>query len=291
MIIDAHQHVWNLERLSYDWLGPDLAPIDRTLTMDDIRPDLRAAGVDATVLVQSADADADTDNMLELARASTEVVAVIAWIPLDDADRAAQRLAELRRDALVVGVRALTHEYADPKWILRPEVDAGLKLLVDSGVTLDIATGGSAALGLLPELSRRHPELRIVIDHLGTPPIGGSDEELAEWHELLAAAAENPLVHAKLSGLHPRSCAWPSHARELIRPVVADALDVFGPGRLMYGGDWPISVLAGGYASVWTAISGLIDELAPTERSRIFGETAAEFYRIDAGRLARAEAF
>lgn len=66
--IDVHLHVWDPARAPYDWLGPGLAPIDRVMRFPDVRPALRAAGVTATVLVQAADHDADTDHMLDAAR-------------------------------------------------------------------------------------------------------------------------------------------------------------------------------------------------------------------------------
>ena len=54
MIIDAHQHVWDLDRVRYDWLGPHLPLINKTFTQDDAEVELRAAGIDGVVLVQAA---------------------------------------------------------------------------------------------------------------------------------------------------------------------------------------------------------------------------------------------
>ena len=98
MIIDAHQHVWDLTRSSYAWLGPQVPQWNRTFTFEELLPHLRRNGVDATVLVQSDDQDADTDLMLEVAERHPEVAAIVAYVPLDRPDRAAERLAELRKD-------------------------------------------------------------------------------------------------------------------------------------------------------------------------------------------------
>lgn len=280
-VIDAHQHVWDPELAPYDWLGPAMAPVDRAMRFDDVRPALAAAGVTATVLVQAADHDADTDHMLATAAAHPQVVAVVAWVPLDDPDRARARLAELRRDPHVVGVRALVHEMTDPDWILRPDVGEGLALLAEAGLTFDYVTSSPTALAHVPELAARHPGLRLVVDHLGKPPVGGTPGDRADWRRLIAAAARHPQVHAKVSGLYSASGALDSWTTDEVRPFVEDALELFGPDRLMYGGDWPISLLAGGYARTWEACLELLAPLDPDDRAAVLGGTAARFYRID----------
>lgn len=277
-VIDAHQHVWDLTRASYPWLGPHLAQVNRTFGLEDLRPHLRRAGVDRTVLVQSADNAEDTAHMLEVAAGHPEVAAVVAWVPLDRPDEAATRLDALRRNPYVVGVRALIHDMADPDWVLRPDVDAGLGVLEEAGVTFDYVAVLPRHLEHVPTLSERHPDLRIVIDHLAKPPIGGAEVE--PWWSLIAQAAANPLVHAKVSGLYPTDDPQ-SWTVDAVRPYVERAVEVFGARRLMYGGDWPISVMAGGYDRVWDGLSQVLADLDHADRARVLGGTAAEFYAID----------
>ncbi|MFD8540283.1 amidohydrolase family protein [Streptomyces rubrogriseus] len=280
-VVDAHLHVWDPGRAAYDWLGPALSPVDRAMRFHDARPALRTAGVDAVVLVQAADNDADTDLMLATAATHPEVAGVVAWVPLDDPDRARARLTVLGRDPHVVGVRTLLHERPDPEWILGPGAGAGLSLLAQAGLAFDYSTSSPAALRHLPRLAARHPALRLVVDHLGKPPVGGGREDRAEWHRLIAAAAKHPGVHAKLSGLYSASGALDAWTTDEVRPFVEDALELFGPERLMYGGDWPISLLAGGYARTWEAMCELLAPLAPDERAAVLGSTATRFYRLD----------
>ncbi|RMB82359.1 amidohydrolase [Streptomyces shenzhenensis] len=280
-VVDTHLHVWDPGRAAYDWLGPAMSPVDRAMRFRDARPALRTAGVTAAVLVQAADNHADTDLMLATAATNPEVVGVVAWVPLDDPDRARARLAVLRRDPHMVGVRTLLHERSDPDWILGPDAGAGLALLAEAGLTFDYSTSSPAALRHLPELAARHPTLRLVVDHLGKPPVGGGREDRAEWHRLIAAAAKHPRVHAKVSGLYSASGALDAWTTDEVRPYVEDALELFGPERLMYGGDWPISLQAGGYARTWEAVCELLAPLAPDDRAAVLGGTAARFYRLD----------
>lgn len=282
-VIDAHQHVWNLDRARYDWLGPELAPIDRTIEFAELVPSLRRAGIDGTVLVQSADNPEDTALMRDVAAANPEVVAVVGYLPLDRPADVAVRVEGFRNDPLIVGVRNLIHNIPDPEWLLRPSVDESLGLLAAAGLTFDLVSVLPAHLRLVPQLVERHPDLRIVIDHLSKPPIGLDDRE--PWWTLIARAAEAGTVFAKVSGLYsatPDSGAWTPDA---IRPYFHRALNVFGPARLMYGGDWPISVLSGGYDRVWDGLNLLFAELDGPDRERVLGDTAIEFYGIDPGRL------
>jgi len=287
LIIDAHQHVWNLDTAEYAWLGPAHAPINRTITFDELRPSLRAAGIDATVLVQSADNDQDTDAMLAVAATAREVVGVVAYIPLERPERAAARLVELRRDAHVVGVRNLIHDIPDPDWILRPDVDEGLGVLESAGVTFDYVAVLPRHLEHVSTLSERHPNLRIVIDHLGAPPVGGVDRE--PWWALIERAAQNPLVFAKVSGLYSSVGAAGDWTVDSVSPFVERALETFGADRLMYGSDWPVSVLAGGYERVWTGLGEILGRFDEVAREAILGGTAARFYRLDEGLLAAAQ--
>ncbi|KOV60876.1 metal-dependent hydrolase [Streptomyces sp. AS58] len=281
IVIDAHLHVWDPARADYDWLGPAMAPINRAMRFTDARRALKATEVTASVLVQAADNDADTDHMLATAATHPEVVAVVAWVPLDDPGRARSRLAQLRCDPHMVGVRALIHEKPDPEWIVRPHVGEGLALLAAADLTFDYVTASPDALRQVPELAARHPELRLVINHLGKPPIGGDREEHARWRKLLTAAAHHPQVHAKVSGLYSARGPLDSWTTDTVRPFFEDALELFGPHRLMYGGDWPISLLAGGHRRTWETCAELLAGLGPDDRAAVLGGTAARFYRID----------
>jgi L-fuconolactonase len=287
-IIDAHQHVWDPVRARYDWLGPELAPIDQAMTFAELKPSLVRAGVDATVLVQSADNDEDTALMLEVAAANPEIAAVVAYAPLERPVEVAARLESFRGNSLIVGVRNLIHTLPDPEWLLRADVDEGLGLLADAGLSFDLVAVLPEHLALVPTLVERHPSLRIVIDHLAKPPVGLDDRE--PWWSLIARAAASPTVFAKVSGLYSAAGESGSWTVDTVRPHLHRALEVFGSDRLMYGGDWPISVLSGGYDRVWDGLSELFSELPTPDRARVLGTTAREFYRIDPSRIAAIQA-
>ena len=285
-IIDSHQHVWDPTRAEYSWLGPELEPINRTVTFEEAQPSLVRCGVQATVLVQSADNDEDTALMLDTAARFPQIAAVVAYAPLSDPERTSLLATRFQQDPLIVGVRNLIHNIPDPDWLLRADVREGLEILESKGLAFDLVSVLPRHLEIIPELSARHPRLRIVIDHLSKPPIGTTDD--GRWRTLMAEAARNPLVHAKISGLYSAAGDPASWSLASIRPFIESAVELYGPGRLMYGGDWPISVTAGGYDRIWFDISTILSELPPEDRDQILGGTAHRFYRINDALLARA---
>lgn len=280
MIIDSHLHVWDRRRAAYAWLGPDVAAVDRDIELDEVVPQLEESGVTGVVLVQSADEPGDTDNMLEVAEANHLVLGVVGWVPLEHPREAERRLDLLRENPRIVGIRNLIHDRSDPDWALRPDFGAGLALLEDVGLPFDFVTGGPDALARLLVVADRHPRLRIVLDHLGKPPLSGSSEALAGWEARIRELATRPNVVAKVSGLYASSDPAEGWTVPRVAEAAGVAFDAFGPERVMYGGDWPMSTMAGGYRRVFEAISSVAAHLSESDRGRFFSGNAARFYGL-----------
>ena len=287
MVIDAHLHLWNTERLPYEWLQrPENAAINRTFGVEDFRSRAARAGVDRAVLVQAADTAADTEAMFEIASGHPEIAGVVAWVPLHRPDEAAIQLDQLAARPGFAGIRNLIHDQPDPDWLLRPLVGEGLALLEQQGIPFDVISVLPRHLRHVPVLSERYPALRMVLDHLAHPPLGGADPvgpgswtDAAHWGELITAAARNPLVFAKVSGLYPPDPSWTA---EDLRSVVEFAFELFGPDRLMFGSDWPVAELGGGYVKMRTELGKLFDQLSAPERDAILSTTATRFYALSA---------
>ena len=278
-VVDAHQHFWDPQRVDYPWLAPYYPELDRRFGFEDLVPHLAATGVDATVLVQSADDVRDDDLMLEIAAAHPEIAGIVAWVPLDDPVRAGELLARFTTTGCVVGVRALIHNQPDPDWVLKASVGESLALLEQSALPFDLVAVLPRHLELVPLLSDSHPGLRIVIDHLAKPPVGQSS--LGPWAKLMASAASSPNVYAKVSGLYPCAGDREPWSVDDLRPAFDRALELFGPDRLMFGSDWPICEVAGGYSTVVGSLFRLIDELDSPARAALLGGTAARVYALD----------
>ena len=277
MIVDAHQHFWNPARLAQGWMTGEHEAINRAFEPPDLEPLLAAAGVAATVLVQSAADDRDTDYMFELADGVPWVGAVTAWCRLDDAGAARARLDALAAHPKLRAIRHLIHAEADPHWLLRAEVQAALALLEERGLLLELPAVFPDHLGDVPELARRYPALTLVIDHLGKPPLGTG--EMAAWHGQLERAGECGNVVAKVSGLNTMVPRPDWGARDL-EPALRAAIDAFGSERLMFGSDWPVALLNGTYEHVFFETTSAIRSAAGAGADAILGGNAQRVYAI-----------
>ena len=276
MIVDAHVHLWDAAHTPQPWMTVEHDAIARPFGPSDLRPLLDRNGIDAVVLVQGACLDSDTDYLLAEAAEHEWIAAVTAWLPLDEPARARERLDELERHSSFRAVRHLVHNEPDPHWILRPSVLECLDLLEERGVILELPVVFPRHLDDVPTLAERFPELPIVIDHLGKPPV--ARPQMQEWERSLRAAAASPLVAAKLSGLNT-AVAGSDWAAEDFVPACETALECFGPHRLMCGSDWPVLLLNGDYDRVWEAARRLA-EVAGRDAAALLGENVARIYRF-----------
>jgi L-fuconolactonase len=180
--------------------------------------------------------------------------------------------AQLER---LCGVRHLVHDDPRDDFLLLPTVRTSLRQLADRGIPFDVPDAWPRHLAATADLAGALPELRIVVDHLGKPPFGGADWD--RWRATLAQVASHPSTVAKVSGLQVPGRPF---TPEEVRPAWEVALELFGPERLMWGSDWPVTVLVGGYGHAWEVMSSLVAELSPHEQERILSGTARSVYRL-----------
>jgi L-fuconolactonase len=277
MKIDGHIHLWDRAHTPQPWMTPAHAVIARPFGPADILPLLERNGIDFVILVQGAALDSDTDYLFEEAARHDWIGAVTAWLRLDDPQRALRRLDELSAEPKFRAVRHLTHTEPD-HWLIRPEVLDCVAMLEERDLILEIPVVFPAHFDDVVVLAERYPALRIVIDHLGKPPIGRP--EMARWEVDLRACAEYPTVLAKVSGLNT-ALDWDTWSAEDLRPCIEVALDCFGTDRLLCGSDWPVALLNGDYDHVWAATSQALTAAAPDSARELLGRNAQRVYRIE----------
>jgi L-fuconolactonase len=278
MIVDAHHHFWNTMRNPLPWMTPDHGAIAGIFEPATLAPSLAAHRIDRTVLIQGACLDSDTDYLFELADGVTWIGAVTAWLPLADPSRCRLRLAELAHHSKFRAVRHLIHDEPDPHWIMQPEVLESLALVAESQLILELPIVFPHHFRDTAELAGRFPDLRLVVDHLGKPPIGS--DRMDEWEALIRSCASHENVYAKISGLNTTMSRTDWDVDDFIDPVKV-AIDSFGPDRLMCGSDWPMALLNGDYDRVWGTLVEALELVAPDSASRILGETARDLYELD----------
>jgi L-fuconolactonase len=275
--VDAHHHLWKIARGDYGWLTADRFPtIHRDFTADELRALLRSARLDKTILVQAAESIAETEFLLAIADREDFVGGVVGWVDFERAD-AIEQISRLAKHPKLVGLRPMLQDMPDERWILRPTFAPVLQAMQQHDLRFD-ALIKPRHLPAFIEFAQRYPQLPLVIDHAAKPNI--ADNRLAEWAAAIRAFATHRHVRCKLSGLATEAGRdWDPAG---LQPYVDVLLETFGPQRLMWGSDWPVLLLAGGYQQWLEAAEKLTSRLSNAERTCIFGTTAAQFYGLKA---------
>ena len=273
--LDAHLHVWDLTVNRYPWLGPQHGVLYANFSPEQARQELEASGVGSAILVQAEDSVAETEYLLDVADRSDWVAGVVGWVPLEDPEAAAAVLERFGRHPRFCGVRQLVHDDPDPGVLDLPSVRTSLRQLAAAGVPLDVPDAWPRHLEQAGRLAEDVPGLVVVIDHLAKPPRGLP--ELAEWRAQMTRVARSGTTVAKVSGLRRPGAPYTVDA---LRPVWEAALELFGPDRLMFGSDWPMTVPEGGYRPTYDVLAALIGELTADEQRSILGGTARSVYRL-----------
>ena len=277
MKVDAHQHFWNMNKTDYPWLVPAYGPIYANFYPRDLEPQLKDAGIDKTVLVQSMDSFEDTASMLTQAEDFDWIGAVVGWVPLLDHAAERKALDRYSKHPKFRGIRHLIHEEKDPDWVVQPSIIEGLKILADYGMSFDVVAVFPNHLKHVPTLAEKLPSLTLIIDHLAKPPI--KDKQMGTWADQFKAAAQYSNVYAKISGLNT-AADWESWSAADLKPYIDFAIEQFGAERLMFGSDWPVAILAGDYAKVWAETNKALAGRPQKEIDAILGGAAAAAYRL-----------
>lgn len=277
-VIDSHQHFWNPAQRAYPWLSD--TRINRAFGPDDLKPLLDEAGITATVLVQTvADLD-ETREFLRIAADHPFVAGVVGWADLTDPQLGAT-LDELRAGetgSWLVGLRHQIEDEAEDAWLGRADVQLGLNTVADAGLVYDLLIR-PRHLPVALNVASDFPHLRFVIDHMAKPHIAGGAFE--EWNAAIHEFAGLENVACKLSGILTE--AGEGWTVDDLRPYVRAVVEVFGPHRLMFGSDWPVSLMAADYATTMRTLRDSLDglDLSGDDIDAIFGRTAIRWYGLE----------
>ena len=275
MRVDAHQHFWEYDPLQYPWIQADW-PIRRDYLPPDLEPLLREARLDGSIAVQARQTLQESRWLLQLAQTHPGIAGVVGWVDLQS-DAAASQLAELTRHPKFVGVRHVVQDEPDDNFLLNPRFVAGMGVLRDFQLAYDLLVY-PRQLPAAIKLVERFPEQIFVLDHIAKPRI--REGILVPWQEQISELAHAPNIWCKVSGLVTEAdwSGWRPEDFKLYLDVVFDA---FGLDRVMFGSDWPVCLLAGSYAQVYSLVDQFAAQFSPAARDQLFGLNAALVYGLN----------
>lgn len=275
MRLDSHQHFWKYAAAQYPWMTEKLAKLRRDFLPPDLEPLLRAAGMDGCIAVQARQVTEETRWLLELADQHPIVKGVVGWVDLraDDVER---DLALFANHPKFVGVRHVAQDEPDDRFLARADFLRGISRLKQFDLAYDILIFPKQLPAAI-ELVNKFREQRFVLDHIAKPSIG--DRLLEPWRQQIHELAKAENVMCKVSGMVTEA-NWSGWRAEDFRPYLDIVAEAFGPGRLMYGSDWPVCLLAGEYTEVFGIVERWLREFSGADSERIMGANCREFYGV-----------
>ncbi|MGE0610700.1 MAG: amidohydrolase [Pirellulales bacterium] len=281
-IIDTHHHLWDLTKFKLPWLtGAGTEPLARSFVMKDYREAVASLNVVKTVYmevdVDPAQQDAEADYVIDLCQQGDQLMAaaVISGRPSSDGFKA--YIGKYKDNPYIKGVRQVLHvDGTPPGYCLGKGFIRGVQLLGEMGKSFDLCMRASD----LPDAAKLIdlcPDTRFILDHCGNADVQSKDR--TQWQKDMAAVAKRKNVIGKVSGIVASAKPGEWSADDLA-PIVNHTLSVFGPDRVIFGGDWPVCTLAASYRQWVEALRSIVAERSEAERRKLFHDNAAKFYGL-----------
>lgn len=285
MIIDTHTHFYDPGRPDgVPWPPPGDTMLSRTVLPDEWEEIAQPLGVTGTIIVEASPWVEDNQWLLDLADRHVPapgmqgILGIVGSLPLGD-HRFEQLVNRFTRHHLFRGIRASGPQTLAA--LAAGEHEADLRVLADHDLALDL--NGGDIMAAATTAARLVPTLRVVIDHMGQPGIAPGGPKRS-WRDAIAKAAERPHVFLKVSGLLESAAGGSADGDapttpDFYVPWLDCVWDHFGPERLMFGSNWPVSDKAGSYADVLGVVQPFIRAKGPDAERAVCVETSRRAYR------------
>ncbi len=274
-VIDAHHHLWRYTPEEYGWIDEPMQALRRDFMPRDLLAEMSAAGVDGAVLVQVRQTLEETGWMLDVADQCDAIRGVVGWAPIAGEEFPGV-MEQFDGRAKLKGLRHIIQSERDENYILREDFNSGIRAMAGSGLVYDILIY-ERHLPQAIEFVDKHPDQPFVLDHIAKPLIAAG--ALEPWAARMRELAKRENVSCKLSGMVTEA-KWDAWSADTLKPYLDVAVEAFGPARLMAGSDWPVCLVASGYAQWWAVLRAYFAGFSEDERARVFGGTATEVYGL-----------
>jgi L-fuconolactonase len=227
-------------------------------------------GVTRAVVIEASAWVQDNQWLLDLAKENPVIVALVGHLE-PAAENFAANLARFAKDPLFRGIRVNGNSIVSG--ITRQAFVQDLERVADAGLMMD-AIGSAAMIPALQRLTGKIPKLRIAIDHMPGEPTGWQNSRAA-----LLELAKQPQVYCKVSGVLKRVDGKVSEHPNAYKPALDEVWEAFGPDRVMYGSNWPVSDHMAPYETVLSVVQRYVSTRAATDADKFFNINSKKCYR------------
>ena len=279
-IFDSHQHLWDLSKFRLPWIKEG-APLAKSYLPSDYAQATAGLNIVKAIYMEvdldPAQQIQEAEYVIDLCKrkvGSTEA-GVISGRPAADGFK--DYITRFKDSPYIKGVRQVLHVPETPAgYCLDPKFIRGIQLLGELGMSFDLVFRHSE-LGDAVKLIDACPDTRFILDHCGNGDV--QSKERTQWQKDMAAIGKRKNVVGKVSGfiVTAKPYAW---AVDQLAPIVDHTLDVFGPDRVMFGGDWPVCTLTATYKQWFDALQAIVKNRPEAEQRKLFHDNAVRFYGL-----------
>lgn len=273
--IDSHQHFWRFDPVRDSWINDEMQAIKRDFLPEDLAPILLENTIDGCVAVQADQSEEQNAFLLELAAANPFIKGIVGWVDLR-AENIKESLDFYKQYDKMKGFRHVLQGEEDRAMMLKPEFKRGISELSNYDFSYDILIYPDQ-LKYTEEFVKTFPNQRFVIDHIAKPNI--KDRNIDDWKTDIEAVAKQSNVLCKVSGMVTEA-DWQNWKTEDFLPYLDVIFQAFGANRIMYGSDWPVCEVAGGYQKMISIVEAYTSKLSVTEQNMFWGQNAINFYKL-----------
>jgi L-fuconolactonase len=276
MKIDSHQHFWNYNPIKHDWIDEKMPILKRNFLPHDLYSILKVNHFEGCVAVQADHTEEETEFLLNLSLKNDFVKGVVGWVDLR-AENIEDRLTYYHSNKSLKGVRHILQSEAQRDFMLRKDFQRGISKLEKYNLTYDILIF-TDQIQYSEQLVKLFPNQLFVIDHLAKPKIAVQD--FYDWANDIRLISKHENVFCKLSGMVTEA-KWNDWQEDDFRIYLDVVTQAFGTDRLLYGSDWPVSLLSSTYSSQLNIVQKYFSSFTEHEKANIFGKNAVKFYDLD----------
>jgi predicted TIM-barrel fold metal-dependent hydrolase len=277
-IIDAHQHLWDVDLFRYSWLN-SLPVLNRSFRMADYLKTTEGLNVVKSVHLE-ADVDEpymldETRHLLALADQADNPLEGIVACGRPESKDFKSYLDKIAGHPKLKGIRRVLHTQPDDLGRGQTFIE-NISALPAYGLSFDICVL-ARQLPLAVNLASRCPGVTFILDHCGVPQV--KEKILDPWRSHIAEIAKFPNVTCKISGLvaYADPTNWTA---EDLRPYVEHVIACFGWDRVFFGSDWPVCTLSASYKQWVVALQTITRSAGEINQKKLFHANAARIYRL-----------
>lgn len=275
MKIDAHQHFWIFDPIRDSWINDEMAAIRKDFLPKNLKPILQENGFDGCVAVQADQTEAQNDFLLDFAQDFDFIKGIVGWVDLQGLD-VEERLAYYAKYPKMKGFRHVLQGEIERDLMLKPAFMNGISLLAKYNFTYDILIF-TDQIKYAEEMVNAFPNQKFIIDHLAKPDI--KNQNISAWRKDIKAIAKHENTFCKVSGMVTEA-DYNNWKQEDFTAYLDVVFECFGTKRLLYGSDWPVCNVAGGYQKALNILTNYTQQLTKNEQALFFGENACSFYNL-----------